>query len=153
MLFGKKKKAVKPAPSPKPQTKMLWSHTYPQSSTFRGYRRVKMSTYPKDEVFATIDELKRQKYRLKDRTIRLDHVESDEYKVVNVYIDNMLIGSVFNNNEEAYSMLTDYDIDKAHIRIEDSAPDEFYEYVVTAKAFLFVHYPNEAPIKITTTVE
>ena len=153
-LFGKKKKPA-PAPAPKqskPKLKKLWSKEYVQASSFRGFRRIKLSRYRSADVDRTIDTLKRAKYDLKGRAIRLDLVESteahNEYKEIRVYVDDMLIGSVFESDHSQFPMLTEYEIDKACVRIEDSCPDEFIENVVTAKAFLFVHYPAEEPVKI-----
>lgn len=154
MIFGKKKK--KTAPQPKqsnPVPILVWSKAFTQSGTFKGYRKIRLSRYRSDEVDATINGLKKIKYDLKGRTIRLDLMESvdpyNRYKEIKVFVDGYLIGSVFNSDESSFSMLTDYDYDKVHLRVEDSAPDQFYENIVTAKAFLFVHYPAEAPIKVT----
>lgn len=154
MLFGKKKKKDAPiSKQARPMAKKLWSKEFTQSSTFKGYRRIKLSRFRSDEVDATINGLKRIKYDLKGRTIRLDLYESterfNEYKEIRVYIDGYLIGSVFNSDETQFSMLTDYEYDKVHLRVEDSAPDQFYDNIVTARAYLFVHYPAVAPVKIT----
>lgn len=154
MFFKKKKTAPAPAPKQaKPKIKLIWSKELIQAPSFRGFRRIKLSRYRYRAVDKTIDTLKRAKYDLKGRTIRLDLVESteqyNEYKEIRVYIDDMLIGSVFESDNVHYPMLTEYEFDKAHIRIEDSCPDEFIENVVTAKAYLFVHYVGEEPVKIT----
>lgn len=147
-----KKKTTTALKTEKSKYKQLWSKEFTQSSSFKGFRRIRLSRYWSDEIDKTIDTLKRAKYDLKGRTIRLDHVESTgpnyKHREVKVYIDNMLIGSVFESDEIHYPMLTQYEYDKAHIRIEDSVPDQFFENVVTAKAYLFVHYPDKAPIKI-----
>lgn len=156
-LFGKKKKTA-PAPAPKqakPKIKLIWSKEFIQAPSFRGFRRIKLSRYRHEAIDETIDTLKRAKYDLKGRTVRLDLIEGTEtysakaYREVRVYIDDMLIGSVFESDHTHYPMLTEYDFDKVHIRIEDSCPDEFIENVVTAKAYLFVHYVGEEPVKIT----
>lgn len=158
--FGKKKTEPAPAPKqPKPGIKKIWSKEFPQAPSFRGFRRIRLSRYRSDAVDKTIGTLKRAKYDLKDRVVRLDLVEGKEpnsvnpYKEIRVYIDDMLIGSVFESDENQFPMLTEYEYDKVHVRIEDSCPDEFIENVVTAKAFLFVHYPAEAPVKVSTRVE
>lgn len=143
-LFGfGKKKAPGPAPQPKVETKLLWSKTFPQSGTFRGYRRIKLSTYNREGVSDTLAYFKENGNNFKGRTIRLDHVmATDVYTdgpayFINVYVDNMPIGSVFGTNEEKYPMLTEYEYDKAHIRVEDGS------------VYLFVHYPGASPIKVT----
>lgn len=155
--FGKKKKPVPAPKEEKPAYRKLWTKEFTQSSTFRGYRKIKLSRYWADEVDQTINTLKKAKYDFKGRTIRLENVQStnqyNKHKVVKVYIDDMLIGSVFSSDEQYYPMLTEYKYDKVHVRIEDSAPNDFFEGVVTAKAYLFVHYPGEAPIKISVTTE
>lgn len=154
MLFGKKKKKKTAPPAPKPKKiEKLMSLTYTQSDSFRGFRKVRLSGYYRDEIQTSLNALKEQGYDLKGCKVRLDRIRSNEqyneYEVIKVYVSGKLIGSVFNSDEQAFSMLTDYEIDKVHVRIEDSCPDEIFENVVTARAYLFVHYPADAPIKIT----
>ena len=154
MLFGKKKKQTAPQPKRSaPSPRLVWSRSFTQSGTFKGYRRIRLSRYRSEEVDATIDGLKRIGYDIKGRTIRLDLYESvdpyNKYKEIRVYVDGYLIGSVFDSDGQQFSMLTDYEYDKVHLRVEDSSPDKSYEHIVTAKAYLFVHYPAVAPVKIT----
>ena len=158
LFFGKKKKTAPAAPrQPKPTLKLIWSKEFAQSPSFRGFRRVKLSRYRHEAIDETIDTLKRAKYDLKGKTVRLDLLQSveqfNEFREVRVYIDDMLIGSVFESDAKHFPMLTEYDYDKVHVRIEDSAPDEFFENVVTAKAFLFVHYPGNDPVTADVTVK
>lgn len=157
MLFLGKKKKKTSAKSAKPKRETLWSLTYTQSSSFKGFRKIRLSRYYDEAVDKTIYKLKKQSYNMDNRKIRLECIQSNEqynkYKVIQVYVDNMLIGSVFNSDKEIFSMLTDYEIDKVHVRIEDSCPDEFIDNVVTARAYLMVHYPADAPLKIDTIVE
>ena len=152
--IGKKKK---PAPKPKqakPATKLLWSKTFPQSGSFKGFRRIRLGRYYED-IDASLQELKKSRYNMKGRTIRLDNIAStdpyNKYKVIKVYVDDKLIGNVFESDAQQYSMLTDYEYDKAHVRVEDTALDVDFDTsgIVTTKVYLFLHYPKIEPIKVT----
>jgi len=159
LLFGKKKKKSKStkAAEPKPTRKLLWSKTYTQSSSFKGYRKIMLSRYYSDSVDATISKLKKKKYDLAGSKIKLENIKSldkyNNYQVVNVYINGMLIGSVFNSDKQGYEKLTKNKIDKVHLLIEDSAPDFESPYVVTAKAYLLVHFADDDPLTIDVSVE
>lgn len=144
-LFGIGKK--KAAPAPKSEPEVLWTKKFTQSGTFRGYRRVQLSTFKREGVSETLAYFKERNNDFKGRTIRLDHImvpdiftDGPAY-MVEVYVDDMHIGTVFGTNEHRYPMLTEYEFDKVHIKVEDGT------------VYLFVHYPAEAPIKVSTRVE
>jgi len=145
-LFGFSKKKA-PAPASKPATKLLWSKTFTQSNSFKGFRRVQLTTYKEPGVEETLAYFKDLNYDFKGRTIRIDHLTGPEIfedgpaHFINVYVDNMKIGVVYGTSELRFSMLTEYEFDKAHIKVENGV------------VFLFVHYPGVAPIKVSTRVE
>lgn len=156
MLFMKKKKPAAPKPKQtQPKVKVIWSKEFVQSPSFRGFRKIVLNRYRHEAVDETINKMKRAKYDISNSTIRLDLVEAQEsystktYQEVRIYIDGMFIGSVFKSDNVQFPMLTEYEFDKVHIRIEDSSPDEIIENVVTARAFLFVHYIGTEPVKVT----
>ena len=131
--FGKKKQPDPPATEPE----LLWTKTFEQSRSFKGCRRVQLSTFKKDGVAETIAHFKDLGNDFTGRTIRLDHVRVFDEALgrlkglVNVYVDDMPIGTVFDTNDYRYPILTDFEYDKAHIRIEDG------------KVLLFVHVTEE----------
>ena len=136
---------IDPRPKPKQRTcvKLIWSKTFPQSGTFRGYRRIRLSRYYHEEIDATITAL--PDFNFKGRTIRLDCVlfdpsRADGYRI-DVFIDNGLIGSVWQSDGEQYSMLTEYEYDKAYLLVENGT------------VYLFVRYPGVAPLKVSTEVK
>jgi hypothetical protein len=139
-LFKRKKK---PVPAPQKQPKVLWSRSYPQSGTFRGYRRIRLSRYFHEQIDKTIAFYKKHGYDFKGRTIQLTCTRFDANRPdgcrIDVYADGKLLGSVWQSDGEQWKLLTENEIDKAHVRIEDKAPDVESEYIVTAKAYLFVH--------------
>lgn len=126
--IGKKKKS---------KAKILWSKKFTQSNGFRGYHRVQLSTFKQEGVADTLAYFEKRGNDFKGRTIRLDHVEiPDVYTTgsayaVNVYVDDKPIGTVFGTNEYRYPMVTEHEIDKVHIKVEDGT------------VHLFVHYPAE----------
>lgn len=141
--FGKKKQ--EPAPAPKVESEVLWSKTFTQSDSFRGYRRIRLSRYFHEEIDKNIVYFRDRDYDLKGRTIQLTCTRFDGTRKdgcrIDVRADAKLLGTVWQSDEQQWPMLTEYDFDKVHVRIED------------AKVHLFVHYPAEAPVKVSTRVE
>lgn len=141
-LFNRKKKPTAPKKQQK-QPEVLWSRSYPQSGSFRGYRRVRLSRYFHEQIDKTIAFYKKHGYDFKDRTIQLTCTRFDATRPdgcrIDVYADAKLLGSVWQSEDEQWKLLTEHEIDKVHVRIEDKAPDIQSEYIVTAKAFLFIH--------------
>lgn len=142
----------KPAPAQDEAPKVIWTKTFTQLGTFRGYRRIRPSRYPHAVIDETVAVLEESEYNMKGREIRLDLIESkekyNEYKVVKIFVDGMLIGSVFNSDEVQFPMLTEYEYDKVYLRIEDTWPGCTDPRIVHTKVYLFVHYPGVAPLKV-----
>lgn len=137
-------------PDISPDVKLLWRKTFPQASTFRGFRKVRLSRYNHEKVDKAVEYFyKLGKDSMKGRTIRMDHVQSKDkhnrFKAVNVYVDDIYIGCVFNSDKERYSMVTEYEYDKVYVLIEETPYGPNMDF--------FVHYPAAAPIKIETKVE
>lgn len=116
-LFGKKKK---PAPA-QSGPELIWEKTFRQSSSFKGFKRIRLTTYNEpgvEESLAFFDG------NFRDRTIQLMHyrlpgvfTDGDAY-VVNVYVDAKRIGCVYGRNS-GYDMLTGNDFDKVHVRTDN----------------------------------
>ena len=92
----------------------------------------------------TLKVLSRSGLDMRGRIIRFDHEHVNgnhgHYNVVNVYVDEMRIGCIYEDTD-SYSMLTEYDFDKAYILLTET---ELNGIVVN----LYVHYPQAAPLKI-----
>ena len=113
--FGKKK-----APAPqqnKVEPVLLWSKTFTQSNSFKGYRRISLSTYNREGVSDTLSYFHDLGNNFKGRTIRLDNIRIPEVFtdgdafMINVYVDNKPIGTVFGTNEQKFP-----DADRVRIR-------------------------------------
>lgn len=120
------KSAGKPAPAPK-QT-VLWNKTFRQSDSFKGYKRIKLTTYKEFGVDATLAHFAKKDYNFKNSTIQLQNVRvtgANDFKAVNVYADAMRIGCTY----DTYSSYEDLmkDIDAVHLKVDGDV-------------YLFVHY-------------
>ena len=137
-------------PDISPDVKLLWRKTFPQASTFRGFRKVYLSRYNHEKVDKAVEYFyKLGENSIDGRTIRLDHVQSKDkhnrFKAVNIYVDDIYIGCVFNSDKERYPMLTEYEYDKVYVLIEETPYGPHREF--------FVHYPGVAPLKTETRTE
>lgn len=150
LLFGKKKKKA-PAPSKGPE--VLWQKKFTQSGSFKGYRRIRLSRYYHEEIDKSVSYFEKRNYDLTGRTIQLICTRFDKKRKdgsrIDVRVDGKLLGTVWASDEEQWPMLTQYDYDKAYVRIEDTWLGCTDPTIVHTKVYLFVHYPDEAPIKIT----
>ena len=138
MLFRKKSKPT----APDNQPVLIWSKQFSQPGTFKGYRRIKLSTYNDDQVASALKHFAKTAYSFKGCTIRLDNyglpgvfADHDSH-VINVYVDDKKIGYIYDSTSW-YEMLTGYEYDKVYIKVEK--PD----------VYLFVHYPGASPIKVS----
>ena len=150
LLFGKKKKKA-PAPSKGPE--VLWQKKFTQSGSFKGYRRIRLSRYYHEEIDKSVSYFEKRDYDLTGRTIQLICTRFDKSRKdgrrIDVRVDGKLLGTVWQSDEEQWPMLTQYDYDKAYVRIEDTWPGCTDPTIVHTKVYLFVHYPTDEPIKIT----
>ncbi len=126
-LFGfGKKKQPDPAPKQEHETIVLWTKEFIQANSFRGFKRIRLTTYGEKGVADTLDYFEKQGNKFKDRVIRPEHIrvkgvfEDGDLLVVNVYVDNMRIGCVY-APKDYYKMLTENEYNKAHIRIDGDA--------------------------------
>lgn len=129
------------------KSKVIWKKEFPQSGTFRGYRRIKLTTYKEELVSETLAHFRRKGNDFKGSTITLENIAVKDVfvdrlmKVVNVYADGFRIGCVYDGSDDRYSMLTEYEYDKVHLKVEND------------DVFLFVHYPVTAPLKTSYRTE
>lgn len=142
------KRKQKPAQRPVTITSKLFLKEFTQSGTFKGYRRAKLTTYNVDHVQETLAYFAQKGYDFKGCKITLEGLAIEGIfadglmRVVNVFVDDMLIGCVYDNpGSDRYSMLTEYEYDKVYLLVENS------------EVYLFVHYPGVAPLKVSTQVK
>lgn len=142
-LFRRKQKT---APA-KNEPVVLWNKTFTQSGSFRGFRRIRLSRYFHEEIDKNVSYFGKQNYDMKGRTIQLTCIRFDSNRKdgcrIDLRVDGMLLGSVWQNDEQ-WSMLTESDFDKVHVRIEDTMPGCTDPRIVHTKVHLFIHYPADA---------
>lgn len=149
--FGKKKS--EPAPASKAEPEIIWSKEFTQSGTFKGYRRIRLSRYFHEEIDKSVAYFEKHDYDMKNRTIRLDCVRFDRKRPdgcrIDLRVDGRLLGSVWQDDAQQWSMLTECGFDRLHVRIEDTWRGCTDPRIVHTKVWLFVHYPADAPVKIS----
>jgi len=151
LLFGKKKK--KKAPAPKKGPEVLWIKEFTQSGTYKGYRRIKLSRYFNEEVDKSMAYFVKHDYDMKGRTVQLTCTLFDKSRKdgrrIDVRVDGKLLGTVWQSDDQQWPMLTEYNFDKVYVRVDDTWPDCPPDSpVVHTTAYLFIHYPDKAPIKV-----
>ena len=128
-LFRRKQKTA-PANN---EPVVLWNKTFTQSGSFRGFRRIKLTTYGEDLVQDTLAYFAQSGYNFKGCTIKLESLSitgtfTDRLlRVVNVFVDGKRIGCVYDNGTSQYDLLANSEYDKVHLRVEDG------------EVYLFVH--------------
>lgn len=153
------KKAVKeavapktPAPAQDEAPKVIWTKTFTQSGTFRGYRRIRPSRYFHEKIDKSIAYFEKSDYSMKGRTIQLTCLQFDKHRpdghCIDIFADGLLLGTVWQSDEEQWSMLTEYEYDKVYLKIEDTWPGCTDPRIVHTKVYLFAHYPGVAPLKV-----
>ena len=151
MLFSKKKKK---SPAPKKETGVLWQKEFIQSESYKGYRKIKLSRYYHEQIDKSMAYFVKHNYDMNGRAIKLTCTRFDKDRPdgcrIDVRVAGKLIGTVWQSDEQQWPMLTEYDFDAVYVRIDDTWPDcPPDSHVVHTKAYLFVHYSTDAPIKIT----
>lgn len=143
--FGKKKSAPASKPEPKSVPEILWTKSFTQSGTFKGYRRINLSRYFHEEVDKSIGYFEKQGYNLKGSTVQLTCIRFDKGRDdgcrVDIYVNEKLLGTIWQSDQQAWSMLTENEIDKVHVRIEDTMPGCTDPNIVHTRVYLFIHSP------------
>lgn len=125
---------------------ILFRKSFTQSESFKGFRRVKLTTHKEKDVPEALAYFAKSDFDFRQRTITVecksvpDAYTTGPMKVVNVYVDGKRIGCVYGSVESRYSMLAEYDYDQAHIKVDDG------------DVYLYVHYTDGGPLKAATEV-
>ena len=160
-LFKRKSKPAKEPISQITQRtapELIWTKSFKQSSSFRGFCRVKLRTHGEANVDDTLAFFRGSKFDFKNSTIQLDHyllpntrvsgnvtsiIDEDNY-IVNVFVDGKRIGVVHSDKSpDNYEKLTRYEFDSVSLKV-----DEKYHAdgtVMGQNVYLFVHYIGEEP--------
>lgn len=115
MLF--KRKAKRPP--------VIWTKSFPQAGSFRGFKRIKLTTYKEDGVAENLTYFEKNGIS-KGQTIELQCVDGGDWKAVNVYIDARRVGCLYDTHTQ-WNMISAPNCDKAYVSIQDG------------EAYLFLH--------------
>lgn len=137
MLFFKRN-TKKPST---PGLDTLYGATYSHSKGFRGFKRIRLTTYGEKLANDGIRKLMKSNppddpFNIDNRTIRLEVVRdnssfTEPQHYLNVYVDGLRIGTSYSCREEYISHIVSGHVDKVHVKIEDD-DDRFSSY-------LFIH--------------
>ena len=155
-MFGKKKKQQTVATNTVPNytQKVLWAKQFPQASSFRGFRQIKMTSGYPEMVEATLSKY-RPDYNFKGCIITLQYVETkyrgqEPFREIYAYVSGNYIGRIAHHFDEGIDWLTNYNYDKAYIKVEE------YNYadgkIMGQNVYLFLHFVGQQPIKVRTRV-
>ena len=133
------KKAVKDAAKSKPAAKqagstVIWTKTYNQAKSFKGFKRIRLTTYKERDVDATLSYFAGRNYDFTNSAIQFQYVRVMNgsviggFSVVNVYADAKRIGCIYDTNYDNFDLLTKENIDSAYLRVDNG------------DVYLFVHY-------------
>lgn len=116
MLFKKKKTEPKP--------RVVSSHEYIQSNTYRGYKRQKLSSYGYQPALEGISAL--SGLDLTGANIRLDYI-NDEYKCVQVYVGPHLAGTIWDYSCANFADIIGGKVASVRVEIRDGESYLFYK--------------------------
>lgn len=162
LFSGRRKRAVHNLPDRPSEVvvRVVDDMSFPQSGTFKGYKRYRLTTYQEPGVAEGITffyntTLKRH-YEVKRGTpIRLlikeiSGVYADPYNVMEVYADGHKVGVLYGDHSQ-YPILFSEPFDKIYVLIEETVGQgPAFDGV---EVYLFAHYPGGAPVSVSYVVE
>ncbi len=155
--FGKKKAAPKPQLSEEriiPKKDIVSVQTFTQSKSFRGFRRIKISTYNLDGVEKNLAYFRERGFDFANSAVQVMVVKAnnEEGKCLRIVVDGKFIGNVYKNssNSEAFEMAVAKKLDKVYVLIEDVILDDGKYY--GTETYILLHWPNIGP-KVKVSVE
>lgn len=119
MLFKKKKKVTAPA-APKPSA----VYSYPQTQNYRGFKRIKLSSYgyqPAQDGIAALSGAD-----LSNATITIS-VILDEYPRAVVSVGPHVVGTIWKRNFDQFGALLDGRVSAVRLEINDGDSYLFYK--------------------------
>lgn len=155
--FGKKKATLQPQLSEEriiPKKDIISVQTFTQAKSFRGFRRINISTYMLDGVEKNLAYFRERGFDFANSAVQVMVVKAknDEGKCLRIVIDGKFIGNVYKNssNSEAFEMAVAKKLDKVHVLIEDVILDDGKYY--GTETYILLHWPNIGP-KVKVSVE
>ena len=126
---------------------VLFKREFAQASSFRGFRRIKLSTARVNNFDQTLAFFRDNGFDFKGCTVVLECIKEivadQTYLTVNVYVNGHLIGFIGPAATNSILMLTEYEYDKVYVKVDEfKRPDGS---IMGDNVYLFVHYPGEAP--------
>lgn len=117
---------------------VVYRREFLQSSSFRGFKRIKLSYSGVPSYDQTIGYFRKNGFDFKDNSVIVECINVDrEYNYVNVYVDGRMIGCVGAASDHVGD-LSSRDFDKIHVKVEEVLrPDGS---VMGDNVYLFVHY-------------
>lgn len=108
MLNLFKKKSAAPA---------AWSFTVPHSNNFRGYKRLKLSTYNDPEALSGIKHIA----QISDID-QVRFVEIPGHNGINVFVDKFKAGTIWRDSwTDYYKAIRSEKVEKVHLNVENEA--------------------------------
>ncbi len=151
MLFGKKKKKKEPAPAPEPipldyktpKKDIKSVHSFTQSDSFDGFRRVRISMGTSDVVENNLDYFRNNGCDFTNSKVEVLVIKSDMEPGVQlkIMVDGRFMGNIYRSksNAEAFDAVTEKKVDKVYVKIEDTVLDGKY---YGSECFVMVHWPD-----------
>lgn len=127
-----KSKPEPPADAPSPVETLLVMN-YKHSKGFRGFKRIRLTTYKDNVAQRNIKKLLDQEISEVTLTVKVDNVTATEpYKLVDVKANGLHVGTHYSHGDTEYvDLILAGSIDAVHLRLED-AGDRY-------NSTLFVH--------------
>jgi len=152
-IFNSKKSDPEPVLTQErviPKKDILSVQTFTHSRGFKGFRRVKLSTYGLDGVELNHRYLyKKNKFDFDNSAIQLMTVKAtnETGTCIRVVIEGRFVGNIYKNerNAEIFDNIVDKNIDKVHAHVEYAEDDKG---LLAYDTYIMVHWPNMGP-KIT----
>ena len=127
--------------------------TFTQAKSFKGFRRVTISTDNLDGVEKNMAFFRSRDFDFTNCAVQVMVVKArnDEGKCLRIVADGRFLGNVYKNisNYEAFDMAVNQKLDKVYLKYEDAVIDG---KLYGTNTYIMFHWPNIAP-KIKVTVE
>ena len=154
LLLNRKKPA-----RPVGNSRIVEVREYPQSGTFRGYRRYRLTTYQEPGVEEGIQSLRsgdpKKPFNTRSAVVRLvlkevSGVYASPFNVLEVYVNQHKVGVLYDGNSQ-YATLFSEPFDKVYVLIEETVGrGKFFDGI---EVYLFAHYPGGGPVKVDYSVQ
>ena len=105
----------------------LWSKSFPQSGSFKGFRRINLTTYKEDGVADNLAYFEKNGIS-KGQTVQLQCVAGDGWQAVNVYVDARRIGCLYSTHSQ-WNMISASNYDKVYAKVDNEGTSLFLHFL------------------------